>query len=472
MKTASKIFLLFAWSIICFLMGAAAQSAFGQSPASELKAAYADASRLKGNCATVRYLSLYTVPTERRAKVAATLGYVLNSLSRTRVIAPISKDAYLSDTLVRIDFANYTVAPDEFKSWYNAWEGLAFHDSTWHIVTETLEGGKKARRSVEGGWIGLEEAAKLRALTGSGGAILRADYFVTAASQPPYYYDFAGIPPTVDEFYKALGLDQKTIEALRANAAANLIQSGITLKDRHIQWSQGPLGGVYATFDTAQVTADRSPIRRPINAFGTDFVFDAGEYIAVGPNGLFRWALYDAKGKRQNSVPDTIAKDTSDPHGPGIVYAMSSCVRCHAEDGLKSFRDDQQDHLANLRGYDAGTVVRIHELYDDARFKRQMEFDRATYAAACLKASGLNSKELSKAMAETVREYTYLPIGLEQVARECGVTVDEFRYANNETRDPYIIALCNGRKVLRGQWSSSEAEAQLACATHIRRVKK
>jgi hypothetical protein len=447
-----------------------ASSCLGQTPASELKAAYLDAAKLsKEQCYGAHYLSLYSIPAERRAAAASVLGWQLNALSRVRVITPITKDNYVSSTLIRIHFTDYALEAKDYSEWFTAWENMAFHDPTWHIQTEVLAYGKTKLVSVDGGWVGLDYAQKLKQLTGSNGPILRADYFIAGASHPPYYHDFAGIPATVDEFYKAFGLDQKTIERLRANAGANLIISGITDKDRHAQWAQGPLGGVYTTLDSAAVTADRSGIRRPLNAFGTNLKFDAGEYIAVGGNGLLRFALYDAKGKRQNSVPDAIAKDKSDPHGPGIVYPMASCVRCHVESGLRPFKDDQQAYLEGLRGYDAATILRIHEFYDEPRLQRQMNFDRETYKAACLKACGLEPKAVAEALATEIREYLYLPLGIEQAAVECGVSVDEFKFAMNHTNDPMLIALCNGRKVLRGQWSSSQAEAQLSCAAHIRR---
>src|SRR5690554_2131205 len=94
---------------------------FGQSPASELRRAKEDLARLPESLhSTTCYLTLYTIPPADRAEAARVLGYTLNALSRTRVIAPISADNYVSDTLIRIDLTNYTLTPEEFRDWYNA----------------------------------------------------------------------------------------------------------------------------------------------------------------------------------------------------------------------------------------------------------------------------------------------------------------------------------------------------------------
>ncbi len=272
------------------------------------------------------------------------VGYTLNALSRTRAI---SQPVQISPTLLRFNIAQFASQKDEFIAWSVAWEKLAEGDPYFHLRTEVLakaEGGKgkadgtnsenhgspTASRSAfrvpnsalktvttDGGWVDLIAAARMRAASGSIGAILRADYFVAQATIAPRYYEFAGVPETENEFLKSLGVDQTAIDRLRANAGANLIISGVTAKPRRVVWAQGPLGGVYSTLDVAQVDAERDPLRRPISAAGFAFRYDVSEWFAVAPNGLWRTALFDAAGKRQNSVPDKVAKDTSDPLGDG-----------------------------------------------------------------------------------------------------------------------------------------------------------
>ena len=453
---------------------------------------------------------------------------------RTRAI---SQPVQISPTLLRFNIAQFASQKDDFIAWLAAWEKLAEGDPYFHLRTEVLakaEGGKgkadgtnaenhgspTASRSAfrvpnsalktvttDGGWVDLSAAARLRAASGSNGALLRADYFVAQATIAPRYYEFAGVPETENEFLKSFGVDQTAIDRLRANAGANLIISGVTAKPRRVVWAQGPLGGVYSTLDVAQVDAERDPLRRPISAAGFAFRYDVSEWFVVAPNGLWRTALFDAAGKRQNSVPDKVAKDTSDPLGDGIVVPLVSCIRCHQEAGLRPFSDDQTKLLAgrvDLLSHDPNIVQRAAEFYDEPRLQRQMRFDRETYTAACRlattlsgatgsasvpgddridsalaqstgkasgtqRASGMTPEQLAVALAAAVRKFSYLPVTPEQAAVEVGLPLDQFKLALAATHDPVILILLEGRSVLRGQWESSFAEAALAATNSPQR---
>ncbi|HEY2883210.1 MAG TPA: hypothetical protein VGJ15_12270 [Pirellulales bacterium] len=377
--------------------------------------------------------------------------------------------------------------------------------------------------TTDGGWVDLQLAARLRQATHSAGAILRADYFVAQATATPRYYDFVGVPDTETAFLKSIGVDAEVIDKLRANAGANLIISGVTSKPRRIVWLQGPLGGVYSTLDVERVDAARDPLRRPVDVIlplsrgegrgegeersrksefgrrkeepqttspvhpfspspvpsqhphpnplpqgeGTlKFQFDVSEWFAVSPNGLWRTALFNAAGRRQDTVPDRVAKDTSDPSGDGIVVPLVSCIRCHREAGLRPFADDQTRLLTgtiSLYSYDPTIVERAIEFYDQPRLQRQMAFDRQTYTAAVAQTTdGLTPEQLADALAAVVRNFAYLPVSPEQAAREVGLEPAAFRQALHATRDPIVLLLLEGRSVLRGQWDSSFAEAALA----------
>ncbi len=151
----------------------------------------------------------------------------------------------------------------------------------------------------------------------------------------------------------------------------------------------------------------------------------------MAPNGLWRTALFNAAGRRQDSVPDKVAKDTSDPAGDGIVVPLVSCIRCHRESGLRPFADDQTRLFAgrvDLYSYDPNLVQRAAEFYDEPRLQRQMQFDRQTYADAVARATGgMQSEQLADSLAEIVRRHAYLPVTLEQAAQEVGLESAAFR---------------------------------------------
>lgn len=438
----------------------AARVGVAQSPASELRAAVE-------NCATlptdvhrgVRYITLYNVEPKQRELASRVVSYCLNVLSRNRAI---SSPRWLSSTLARFSIISYAPTATEYAEWAKAWEAISEIDPYFHIRTEATVNGKIITTTVDGGWT-LPYSQKLKAMTQSNGGILRADWFIFHALQPPHYYDFAGIPDTEGEFLKTLGLDQKVVNALRANAGANIVISGVTKKPRRVIWSQGPLGGIYATLDVASVDAARDPRRYPIDADGATFTYDASEWFAMGPNGLWRNALYDAKGKKQNAVPANIATDTSEPYKPTaeIIPALD-CIRCHTESGLRPFRDDQTrlTSKAPLGSYSPDVAVRAAEFYDEPRLQRQMKFDRETYEAACAKATGgLTPVELIEALKAVTRGYAYYPVTVETAARDCGVDVATFKMALLKSHDPNILSLIHDDEILRGQWEASFAES-------------
>jgi hypothetical protein len=486
------------------------------TPADEIRAAAADVQQLPHEVQRgVRYLSLYNVKPEQREPALQVVNYTLNALSRARTISHVTQ---ISPTLVRFSIAQFAPQPNEFTAWFNAWEKLAEFDPYFHIRTEVVANSRKLTASGEprervasahvlrsalhsgygvvttdGGWTDLSAAARLRHATHSIGALLRADYFVATATIPPRYYEFAGIADNENDFVKSLGLDRAVVDRLRASAGANIIISGVTNKPRRVIWSQGPLGGVYATLDVQQVDAERDPLRRPVSVEGRGsggegrensktppsphaprssslaFRFDASEWFAVAPNGLWRTALFDAAGKRQDAVPDRVAKDTSDPHGDGIVVPMLSCIRCHRESGLRPFADDQTRLLAGRVDFFSGDpkiVQRAAEFYDEPRLQRQMKFDRETYAASVDRvANNVKPDEIADALAAVVRNYAYLPVTPETAAREVGLPQESFRAAMHTTQDPILLTLLEGRPVLRGQWDSSFAEAALRAAS-------
>ena len=182
------------------LLAMFAITALAQTPASELRAAVADVERLPADVRPgVRYLSLYAIPPERRAEATRVVSYTLNSLSRTRAIFQPTE---ITPTLLRFSISNFVADGNEFAAWSAAWEKLVEADPYWHLPTEiaassgpnnpthqapTPAQAAQADRiavervTVDGGWVGLEDAAKLRALTASTGAILRADDFVARA---------------------------------------------------------------------------------------------------------------------------------------------------------------------------------------------------------------------------------------------------------------------------------------------------
>lgn len=427
------------------------------SPATELSDAAADiAARVPlEKRPGVRYASFYSLPVEQRGEAAAVLNFVLNTVSRAKVIVAIEVVPDTEQRLWRIDWDRYELPRD-------AWEALASEDPFWHQRLQSLDAESSKAREVfiDGPWLPPAGATALRAHTRSAGALLRGDFLIARMSTTldgGHYYRLAGIPDTEQQYLRGLGIDTKAIGKLGADAGANLVFSRVTRKVRRIVRRPGPLGGAWHTYDVERSLAASDPLRNPF-----DFRYDAGEHIAAAPNGLHRFALYDAQGKRQDSVPDRIAKDANDPHGAGIIAPMISCVRCHVEDGLRPFANDQAKLLAgnvDLLTARPGDAARLADFYG-SDLAVPLARDREDYATAVAQsAGGMMVKDAAAKLAALYAGYVDELVTQEQAAREVGVPSDLLVECLRESNDIVLLMLAEGIAVQRDQWNDAYAEA-------------
>jgi len=430
----------------------------GATPASEVRAAVSDLLTLpQGVRQQTRYLSVYDLEAKDRDELMAAVSYTLNAVSHSPIL--VRPQWVAGSNLIRWSLVAYAPDEDDLLAFSAAYESLVSEDPYFHLRTQVIDPNSGKPRTVftDAGWVGLEAAAELRQQTGSGGAILRADWFVAKVSSPPHYYTFAGVPKTRQQFFKLLGVDLNVIDQLAADEGANLFRSGVTHKVRRIVRRQGPLGAAWETFDVNNSGAERDPFR---NLFA--FTYDAGEHIAAKANGLHWFALYNAKGERVDSVPDLIAKDDSDPQGDGVLIPMISCIRCHVRcDGLRGFVNDQRrllDAGVSIAADTPQRAYRLEQFYRARKLDRQLPRDREDYAAAVQEATGLTADEIAKAMANIYRRQVFDVVTPDIAARELCLD-DVWPLAGSS--DPVLLALVAGMAVQRDQWEASFAEAAL-----------
>ncbi|MEX2118897.1 MAG: hypothetical protein WD847_04740 [Pirellulales bacterium] len=447
-----------------------AMAAVAGDPATTVDGALADLETVPAALRPqTRYLALYNVPLERRQSVTAAAGYLLNAVSRSRTIAkPIS----VQGDLLRIDLAAYAdpQQPESYLELHAAWEELAADDPYFHLTTQVVTAGGLKTVTVDGGWIDLGQAERLRQLTGSFGSVLRADFFIARVSRPPDYYAWAAVPARQQELFVQLGLDVKVVSRLAADSAANLLRSQVTGKPRRVIYRPGPQGGVWLTKDVARVAADRDPLRSPLDFKTQRFVFDATELFFARANGLWGTALFDAQGVRQDAVPQAIASDTTAPAGHQELVPIISCIRCHelngGRAGLQPFADDQSA-LPPVRSDEPVVERRALELYDPVRLARRMLRDREDYAeAVALATGGLSTEQAAIALTETFAAHVYRPVTIESAAAELGLEAETLNAALGGSGDPIVLALLRGLAVDRASWESSFQEAALLAAAH------
>ncbi|HEY1602075.1 MAG TPA: hypothetical protein VGG64_20900 [Pirellulales bacterium] len=477
-------------SLMVFAAAALAES----PPAAAARAALADlrtqpVARRNG----LRYLTINSDQEE------TAIAYVLNAVSRSRLVV---RPELAGPGLLRIDLVHYANPRESgsFAELRAAWEKLVTIDPYFHLRSQVVvplaadreqtkeqslrqHATKRAAASVstgsasvttvtiDGGWIPPDVAAELKVLAVSAGPVLRGDFFVAHAATAPLYYDFAGIPGTEAELLKRLGIDRGVIDKLSADTAANLLVSRVTSKPRRIVRLPGALGGVWYTRDVAVETPDRDPVRTPINYAGSagrqSLRFDASEWFAQKENGFWLTAVYDAAGKRQDTVVDAIAKDTT-AHD-GIVRPLVSCVRCHelngGQSGMQPIEDDQfallSGEAAVLKSYLPDVARRVQELYDPERLQRAQARDRQDYAAAVEQATGAGPHAAADALARMYANFVDRPVTREVAAAESGLGVEQFVMAMRQSTDPVILALRAGREIKRASYEASFQDVML-----------
>ena len=416
----------------------------------------------------------YIVCETPEEQVAVT--YMLNAVSRNRVLIrpKCVQGSPTGRALLRIDLPALGSPrdPKVFQELFAAWEKLAEEDPYFHVRTQVAVAGTKEAKitTVDGGWTNIENATRLRKLSGSAGAVLRADYVVTQLATTEYYA-WAGVPATEVEFVKLLGVDAKVISELAADTAANVLVSNVTHKNRRIFRIPGPLGGVNFTQDIAAEGPDKDVIRAPVDIATTQstqrYKYDASEWFAAKANKFWLVALYDAAGKRQASVPDAVAHDTTAQNG--IVQPIKSCIVCHSlhggAGGLQLFSDDQTKLLngqsAILKSFSPAVAQRIGELYDFPRMLRDQNRDREDYEEAVKQACNCTSIAAAQSLFNVYSGYAEKAVTKEIAAAELGVTVDTFIKQISESTDPISLSLRGGQEVTRKAWESAWQDAIL-----------
>lgn len=435
----------------------------GAGPNQALAAVEADLARLPEIARpSARYAWLGNLPAAERGAAEAALRLAVNLASRRPRITSW-QTASSDGSLWRLDL--------ESVGWpAELWETVIREggEPYFHLRTEVLEprSGKRQIVFTDGGWLDLERAARVRASTGSAGAVTRGDWLfskIATTFDGGFYYELAGVAgKSADEVYRELGVDFVRTDALLAEGWANLWRSAVTGKARRIRWRRGALGSAYKTEDFASNTAEKDPFRDPLG--GTP---DASEHFLFGPTeGLPRMLIFDGANRLQRTVPDVIAKDHTDAHGNGGILApWLSCVSCHRQRLLEPFVNDERELLSggvDLLFGERGAAEKAAAFYE-RDLERQLARDREDWGEATTKASGgLDFVEAAAVSGWLYRRYAAELVGPERAREELGVEATlSWPELVAGSSDPVWLALGAGRSVQRKQFEASFAEAAL-----------
>lgn len=311
------------------------------------------------------------------------------------------------------------------------------------------------------------------------------------------YYKFRGIPDTLDDFLvKFAGMTKPDkgkvtdiLNQVRSDQKSAILFSRVTAKPRAVLIFHalgGRTGNNQGLVMITQDVNDENGLAQsdPLKSL-LDNKPDAFEVIAELPNGEHVFALFNGQGKRQDSVPDNIAHDTTvkEPFTSKLQPGIS-CVRCHApgfgiqtvgNDVLKLKLTPVTDVNQQLAGKDpADTLDRALGLFsgdfeDDylpiqrARddYKRQMVYTGSRYGI-------VDPDKLNNALKQNYSSYAYDLVGQDTAIREIrsltgykipfGATLDEILVSNPPDKDffgkedPYVKAVRNDLKITRNKF--------------------
>lgn len=406
------------------------------SPASELAAAVADcASMPPTERPFVRYLTTFAIADEHQAASGKVLSYWCNCLSTSRRIRePIA----VSDTLWRVDLRDY--------GWdAKAWEELTVATADPYFRDVSLP----------------TETQTLYSMTGSLGAILRADYFVAETSSGPAYRAFLGLPDTIAATQSKFRIRLDDAKALSLEIGGSKLVSPVALHNRRLVRFPTLTGYWWQSEDHLS-----SAGRKSVLDFLTDSEADGGEFIWSLPNGLQAYAVSNAEGKVLDVVPADIAQDYQTRFKDKQIYTGRSCVICHSE-GIKSFRDDIAEMvrggIVSLQSYDKAKANRLEEFF---LTEKPFDADQQLYAKAVREATGWDTDTFAKEFERLTYDYLERPVNAAQASRELGVSVDGLKtalveYGKKLVASGTMAALLAGQTISREAWAGAYPDVAL-----------
>ena len=375
---------------------------------------------------------------------------------------------------------NAGVSNDELQSYRNAFvkliNSLSWNNElltpdavdpakvVWRIDIRRLNWSSKEWDEVEQAYdYALEAAAPDEVAcceaTESKTPLVRVDWFVHTASQPPLYHALLSIPAT----------DQELEALLRVNAEANIDQeqviragfnrSGVSQNNRLIERHKSPYGSYWKSYDFGGNVGRQNLFEHPLGPGGDGeyFQHDGGELIFSLPNGLQGYMLVDRRGQRLDKGPIDIVSDPKRPDKS--VTNGVSCMSCHYTGVIAKADEIRNVITANRDAFE--NADDILALYREPKELDAALNDDAKRFAAAMTRIGISvlsrSGEPISAMAAAFER----EIDLKLAACEFGLPPAEFekRLATSETLTRSLGTLRVGGGMKRDQFAAIFREA-------------
>jgi hypothetical protein len=325
------------------------------------------------------------------------LSKLINSLSwHRRIKVPTAADP--DRVVLRIDLRDYL------------WD-----EGVWQAILDHYPYGLRYDGAV---------AASITEMTACDLPLVRADWFVDAASRPPLYHAVLRLPETVADLERKLDVDVAANIRQDRVVRAAFNASGVSRNNRLIERHESTNGGYWRSYDFAANADRKNLFARPLGPGDGRYEFqhDGGEIVFALPNGLNGYMLTDAEGNRIDKGPTEIVRDNK--QADGAVVNGISCMSCHNR-GLIEKADQVRDVVAKSKAFDKEAVETIMALYPPReRFEELMKGDLDRFAGA-VKETGAALSHTEPVFALAVQFEEELNAAL--AAAESGLLIKDFQ---------------------------------------------
>ncbi|MFH5806720.1 hypothetical protein [Alienimonas sp. DA493] len=310
----------------------------------------------------------------------------------------------------------------------------------------------------------------LEDLSGTTLPIVRADWFVAAATRPPLYNALLDLPETEHALEELLDVDVKRHFAdprPRSIARAGFSRSGVSAQNRLVERHASPYGAYWKSYDFGPDNGRGKLTRFPLGPAGAfenhdrlAFDHDGGEAIFSLPNGLHGYFLSDGAGDQLHAGPIEVVGDALKTSGTPAIVNGVSCFACH-----KNGMIDLTDTLRTGNGVfgDAEDLIRqLHPPKEE--MDRLIEGDRAAYLRALRQAvaefddSDPTAEGYVDPIGHVARQHRLVFLNGEAIAAE--LNLDGFealreRISHRDFKELGLEPLLDGGTIGRPEWEAT-----------------
>ncbi len=281
----------------------------------------------------------------------------------------------------------------------------------------------------------------VREAIGTAGAIVPGDWLASRAMQPDVYAAMLGLADRLDDQLSILGVDRAKVDASSPPRRIGVRSSQVTRAHRMIELHARSAASVWLSYDFAGSEGRRDIFANPLGpgpqtSEPAAFKPDATRLMFALANGFPAFAVYDADGKRLETVP--IDVEPAAPQRRSGGRAPASCMSCH-DAGPRRAYDALRDAVT-VTGSPHAKATRdaVEALHPpDAELQRIFAAESQRYRAALL-AAGIDSDltidgiEMVTALA---RAWTR-PVTMARAAAELGMLPEQIRQLADRADGP------------------------------------